>query len=500
LRQAGRHCRPSLTTGLIGLAVLLATLPIAYYDQLRQNELKYASMLRLWSDNEGRLAARTLAPLLSAPGATPFRVVDEQLATLAAPGRRLYLMLRPAEAENGAFYLVASAPRISQNGLEAEWQQWHDRAGWPNSDTACAPAGPGPTVQSGSEPLPATIRSIVPIPTPRGCWMLITAFDTEYLNDVVEPPKTSWLSIGGAAAGLYIAAIALAVLMLFRSWQGLNQLSRVAREISERGLRPQPFARGNKVPELAGVATDFDRLVTALQAAAESVRRDAEDNAHALKTPLATIRHSLTPIKRSIPGENDRAKRAVDLIEQSIVRLEALVSSAQPDPTRQGGPDAVPRPIDLSETVATVLQYYRRLLAGKNIAVGEHIEAGVKVEAIPGTVEAILNNIVDNAISFTPAGGEITIRLVTVARYCELTIEDTGPGVDPADLERIFDRYVSLRRTRVAASGASPLDNLHSGLGLWIVRRNVESMGGTVMAANRPQGGLSIRISLPTLA
>jgi two-component system sensor histidine kinase ChvG len=144
--------------------------------------------------------------------------------------------------------------------------------------------------------------------------------------------------------------------------------------------------------------------------------------------------------------------------------------------------------------------YYRKLLAARNIAVVEQLEPGVMVEAMPGTVEAILNNIIDNAIGFSPAGGEIAIRLGTVARYCELTIEDTGPGVDPADLERIFDRYVSLRRTRAAASGASPLDNLHSGLGLWIVRRQVETLGGTVMAANRPQGGLSIRISLPTLA
>ena len=125
---------------------------------------------------------------------------------------------------------------------------------------------------------------------------------------------------------------------------------------------------------------------------------------------------------------------------------------------------------------------------------------GVTVAAAPGTIEAVVNNIIDNAISFSPAGGEIAIQLVKIDGGCELIIEDDGPGVDPACVDRIFDRYVSLRPKRqIAKSRGSPLEEIHSGLGLWIVRRNVEALGGTVAAANRPGGGFSIRIALPTL-
>jgi two-component system sensor histidine kinase ChvG len=475
-------------------------LPVAYLDEQHQSERKYGSMLRLWADNEARLAARALAPLLNAPGALPFRTVEDQLAALSAAGRRMYLMFRPAAHSDSGFYLVASTPQVSMNGLDAEWQQWHASEGWPGAGALCVGGAPGTLEQPAADAVPATIRSIAPLATPQGCWLLITAFDTQYLNKMVGAPQTL-LTMGGTAAALYLGAIALGAFLLYRSWQGLRQFSRIAREISERGARPRPFAQSNTVPELAGVATDFDRLVTSLQGATERVKRSAEDNAHALKTPLATIRHSLQPIKRSISTENDRASRAVDLIEQSIVRLEALVSSAQHVDVTPRGPEAddTPRPIDLSQTLAGVLHYYRKLLAERDIAVSERLQPGVLVEAAPGTIEAIFNNIIDNAVGFTPPGGEIAIGLVTVTRYCELTIEDSGPGVDPADLERIFDRYVSLR-PRGAGSGGSPLEATHSGLGLWIVRHSVETLGGTVMAANRPQGGLSIRITLPTLS
>ena len=465
LRGVAGRCRSSLTVALVGLVVMLAIVPIAYYDQQRQSEGKYGSMLRLWADNETRLAARALAPILETPGATPFRVVQDQLSTLTAAGRQMYLMFHPAGSDDESFYVVASAPQVSLNGLETEWQEWGDLTSWPSFGALCAADGSEAVAQRGRDAVPATIRAAVSIPTGRGCWVLVTAYDSHYLNSVTGGPETSWLGIGGIAVALYLAAIALAALIWLRSWRGLTHLGRVAREITENGAQPQPFARRNKVPELAHVATDFDRLVTALHDAIEGLRRNAEDNAHAFKTPLATIRHSLQPIKRSLTIENERAKRAVDLIEQSISRLETLVGSAQriepydaaseraATPGIESG-DCAHRPVDLSRALSNVLLYYRKLLAARNLVVAERLHPGVTVEAAPGTIEAIVNNVIDNAVSFSPAGGEIAIQLVKIEGGCELIIEDDGPGVDPACIDRIFDRYVSLRPQRPVADFA----------------------------------------------
>jgi two-component system sensor histidine kinase ChvG len=506
LRRLAGCWRSSLTLGLLVLAVMLAIVPVAYYDQQRQSEKKYGAMLRLWADNETRLAARALKPIVEAPGATPFRLVQDQLSTLTAAGRYLYLMFRPAGGADDSFYVVASAPQVSLNGLETEWRQWGDLASWPSFGALCAAGSSETIAQRGPDAVPVTIRAAASIPTTRGCWVLVTAYDSRAIDSVADGPEFSSIGFGGVAVALYVAAIALAGFFWLRSWRGLTHFGRVAREISETGVQAQPFARQNKVPELAHVATDFDRLVTALQSATESMRRNAEDNAHALKTPLATIRHSLQPIKRSLTVENDRAKRAVDLIEQSIARLEALVGAAQraaPDDGTAAGSDAddrARRPVDLSRVLSNVLLYYRKLLAARNLVVVERLHPAVTVAAEPGAIEAIVNNVIDNAVSFSPTGGEIAIHLAKIESGCELAIEDDGPGVDPACLERIFDRYVSLRPKRpVADFRVSPLDSVHSGLGLWIVRRNVEALGGVVTAANRPGGGFSVRIALPTL-
>ncbi len=84
----------------------------------------------------------------------------------------------------------------------------------------------------------------------------------------------------------------------------------------------------------------------------------------------------------------------------------------------------------------------------------------------------------------------VSITLTAGSKTVGLEIEDEGPGVDPAKIPYMFERYFSSRPEDASPSG-------HAGLGLWIVRRNVEALGGSVMAANRPGGGLSIAISLP---
>jgi two-component system, OmpR family, sensor histidine kinase ChvG len=109
-------------------------------------------------------------------------------------------------------------------------------------------------------------------------------------------------------------------------------------------------------------------------------------------------------------------------------------------------------------------------------------------------VETVVENVIDNAISFSPDGESIGIRVESRGDVAELLVGDSGPGVPPDDLGRIFDRYFSQRPTR------EPNDDTpatHFGIGLWIARRNVEALGGTIRAENRKPNGLLLRIELP---
>jgi two-component system sensor histidine kinase ChvG len=105
-------------------------------------------------------------------------------------------------------------------------------------------------------------------------------------------------------------------------------------------------------------------------------------------------------------------------------------------------------------------------------------------------VELAIENLLDNASSFAPPGSAVTVALWREAPYAVLAVSDEGPGVAPHLLEKIFERHYSDRPIEIAAAGAtgSPASE-HFGLGLWIVRHQVQGVGGTVFAKpNRPRG------------
>jgi two-component system sensor histidine kinase ChvG len=108
-------------------------------------------------------------------------------------------------------------------------------------------------------------------------------------------------------------------------------------------------------------------------------------------------------------------------------------------------------------------------------------------------IEGIAENLIDNAVSFAPRGSEILVNLTSDDSFAHLTVSDQGPGVPVGQLERIFDRYYTERRTEAPNEPAGS----HFGIGLSIARRNVEAMGGTIEAENRMPHGLAVRIRLP---
>jgi len=148
-------------------------------------------------------------------------------------------------------------------------------------------------------------------------------------------------------------------------------------------------------------------------------------------------------------------------------------------------------------TVADALLRYREVLAERNLRLTRHLDENVVVRAGTDVLDVIIENILDNAISFSPPGTNITVSLLKDRGVVDLHIEDEGPGIDPDKVGRIFDRYFSLRPR--SGTGSPPREaSSHSGLGLWIVRRNVEALGGRVTASNRIGGGLSVHVILPS--
>lgn len=133
------------------------------------------------------------------------------------------------------------------------------------------------------------------------------------------------------------------------------------------------------------------------------------------------------------------------------------------------------------------------MLASRDLTITADLLPGLYVLGSEAMIETVLENLIDNAVSFSPMGSEILIHLAHDGRLAHLTVSDNGPGVPEGQIARIFDRYYSERRAEEAGEAPSS----YFGIGLWIARRNVEAMDGTITAENSVPQGLTVHIRLP---
>jgi two-component system sensor histidine kinase ChvG len=130
----------------------------------------------------------------------------------------------------------------------------------------------------------------------------------------------------------------------------------------------------------------------------------------------------------------------------------------------------------------------------------ETLASGVGVLGEADAIESIFENLLDNALGFSPLLGTVRVSLRISGETAQVKIEDEGPGVPEAMLERIFERYYSDRRAMPRRDMLATGEPAHFGIGLWIARQNVRALGGDIAAAIRVPRGLSVCVQLPLAA
>ncbi|MFM2041997.1 MAG: hypothetical protein RLY86_573 [Pseudomonadota bacterium] len=521
---AGRIARlvRSLAGRLLLVAAVFLAVPLLIYERFEAADHEKQVLLLRSAQQQGHLIARALAPELERLDPAALTGLSALLERFADAHTRVRLLLRPTSAPSRTgegFYYVAAAPPVPTAMLDLERQRLIKQGVLVRLAGTCAGdqplAIPVPTEAGGTE----LLTSIAPVQTPLGCWAVVTSHEAEAYGVGLygTGDRPYWQSPEVQAAALIYLAMAVIVLVLLGEiWRNLHRFGAVARDlVLSRGQDPQgrglTFTAHNTVPELEPVAEDFDRLVATLHTSAVNLRRAAEDNAHAFKTPIAIIRQAVEPLKRAIPAEDRRGRRALEMIEGSVERLDGLVSYVRRmDETTADLLEPPRQRIDLSALLARVLLGYRPVLEDRDLHLTQRVEPALIVRASEELLETVIENVVDNAIGFSPEAGVLRVVLHRDGRQAELLVEDEGPGVDPANLDRIFERYFSHRpglvpgAVGIGGQGGANLpvrqgdDGMpHYGIGLWVVRRNVEAVGGTVTARNRAAGGLCLHIRLP---
>ena len=230
--------------------------------------------------------------------------------------------------------------------------------------------------------------------------------------------------------------------------------------------------------EIGDLARSLESMTETLSARMDAIERFAADVSHEIKNPLTSIRSALETLP--LVKTDEQRERLTNLLQQDVRRLDRLIT----DISNASRLDAElsrerPRAVELNTLLRDIVSVYETTAKPGDPTVV--FEAGAEPQRVigrDGPLGQVFRNLIDNARSFSPAGGIVRVVLSGADNEARILIEDDGPGVPSENLETVFERFYT-SRPKGAAFGSN------SGLGLSIVRQIVEAHGGRVWAENR---------------
>lgn len=323
-----------------------------------------------------------------------------------------------------------------------------------------------------------------------GSQLLLTVNDRDFTRTVRKER-------GSLAIAMAIAILLSALLSFFLARTIVRPLRRIALAAHRVRLGR---AREVKVPRLPSRRDEIGMLARAVSDMSQSLRHRidnieafAADVTHELKNPLASLRSAVDSLDRV--SDPQVRKQLLDLVRQDVVRLDRLINDvSEAARTDAELARALFEPVDLGPLIESIVSSWeeRRETGSVRIAFARPRRDSTIVMGEPGRLARAIDNIIDNAISFSPAGGLVEIAAIHVGDSVLIRVDDEGPGV-PAELrEAIFNRFHSVR-PKTENFGR------HSGLGLAIARAIVEGHDGEIDVADRDDApsGARFTIKLP---
>jgi two-component system heavy metal sensor histidine kinase CusS len=276
-----------------------------------------------------------------------------------------------------------------------------------------------------------------------------------------------WLTVG-------LSALATALLGAWAARSGLRPLRRmsaVARGVSAQSLNAR-LPEENMPPELAELAHSFNAMLGRLDDSFQRLSAFSADIAHELRTPLSNLlTHTQVTLTRPRPIEDYREALHSNLEElQWMAQLvNDMLYLAKADhglltPKREA--------LELAQEVDLLLEYFALLAEDARVTLTR--EGNARLEGDRSMLRRAFSNLLDNALRFTPAEGEVRVRIVEQAKGLNLTVENSGDGIDGALLPRLFDRFYRADPARQEGSSE------HAGLGLAITQSIVRAHGGQI--------------------
>jgi two-component system OmpR family sensor kinase len=295
------------------------------------------------------------------------------------------------------------------------------------------------------------------------------------------PPPPPWvLVLIGAAASLAVSA--LLAWYLARPIRNLRWAFHSAAE-GRLDTRVRPLMKGRR-DEIADLGDDFDQMAQQLQKLVAAQRRLLHDVSHELRSPLARLQAAIGLVRQS-PA---KLEASLDRIEREVTRLDELVGGVLTLARLESGATrAAAESVDFAELVADVAEDARFEAEAANRRLSLESVDKVSLRGSAELLHRAVENVVRNAVKYTAEGTTVELSLYVDASRAVLVVSDRGPGIPPAEIERVFEPFY--RTSNDTAKGF--------GLGLAIAQRAIATHGGSVRAENRAGGGLRMEIQIP---
>ena len=293
---------------------------------------------------------------------------------------------------------------------------------------------------------------------------------------------------------VFLASVAVAVVLsLLVSTTIVGPIRRLRAEshaiVDRRGRIRRRFGGSRRRDEIGELARALEELTRRLEDHARFTESFAGDLAHELKNPLASIR-SAGELLAEVDSPADR-RRFLEIVQREVARMEHLLAVSRELARIDAGIETEERRVvDLDSLLAAIVEGYRLRAPGVRVELAA-APAPLRVRGAPERLAAVVENILDNALSFSPADGTVRVELARQDGTALMTVTDEGPGIPAGSEEQIFSRFYSSR------PGQSKATEGHTGLGLALAKATVEGYGGAVSAATRPEGGACVTVRLP---
>lgn len=287
----------------------------------------------------------------------------------------------------------------------------------------------------------------------------------------------------------------------------LRDVVRAASRVSEGDFSTRVRVEGRD--EVAQLAQAFNTMAARLETgdrearALDAARRDLVAWAsHDLRTPLASLRAMLDALADGVVTDPETVARYVRQSQAEIVRMNALIDDlfelAQMD---TGSLTLRCDAGSLSDLISDTLEGFTARAQARAITLRGSVAPGVDpVWMASDKISRVLQNLIENALRHTPGGGEIQLRAEVLDGMALVSLKDTGGGIAPQDLPRIFDRFYRGDAARSRSRAPEGLDGGGAGLGLAIAKGLVEAHGGRIWAESVPGHGTVMRFTLPKSA